>query len=74
MKLNKELLNKVSKIIGWHYEEDLIQEEIEDMIEDLIFRYEELKEDMEELEEDIKYNYIPASDLELIGMSEEDFF
>ena len=74
MKLNKELLNKVSKIVGWKYEEDLIQEEIEDMIEDLIFRYEELKEDMEELEEDVKYNYVPASDLELIGMSEEDFF
>lgn len=74
MKLNKELLNKVSEITGWKYEEDLIQEEIEDMIEDLIFRYEELKEDMEELEEDVKYNYVPASDLELIGMSEEDFF
>ena len=67
MKLNKELLNKVSKIVGWHYEEDLIQEEIEDMIEDLIFRYEELKEDMEELEEDVKYNYRPYSERELVG-------
>lgn len=68
MKLNKELLNKVSKIVGWKYEEDLIQEEIEDMIEDLIFRYEELKEDMEELEEDVKYNYRPYSERELVGI------
>ena len=68
MKLNKKLLNKVSKIVGWKYEEDLIQEEIEDMIEDLIFRYEELKEDMEELEEDVKYNYRPYSERELVGI------
>ena len=68
MKLNKELLNKVSKITGWKYEEDLIQEEIEDMIEDLVFRYEELKEDMEELEEDVKYNYRPYSERELVGI------
>ena len=68
MKLNKELLNKVSKITGWKYDEDLIQEEIEDMIEDLICRYEELKEDMEELEEDVKYNYRPYSERELVGI------
>ena len=68
MKLNKTLLEKVTKITGWAYEEDLIQEEIEDMIEDLIFRYEELKEDMEELEEDVKYNYRPYSERELVGI------
>ena len=68
MQLNKTLLEKVTKITGWAYEEDLIQEEIEDMIEDLIFRYEELKEDMEELEEDVKYNYRPYSERELVGI------
>lgn len=73
MKLDKKLLEKVSKITGWNYEEDLLQEEIEDIIEDLLFRCEELDDRVKELEEDIEYNYVPINELELIGMREDDF-
>ena len=73
MKLDKKLLEKVSKITGWNYEPNLLQEEIEDMIEDLLFRYEELDDRVKELEEDIEYNYVPINELELIGMREDDF-
>ena len=73
MKLDKKLLEKVSKITDWNYEEDLLQEEIEDIIEDLLFRYEELDDRVKELEEDIEYNYVPINELELIGMREDDF-
>lgn len=73
MKLDKKLLEKVSKITGWNYEEDLLQEEIEDIIEDLLFRCEELDDRIKELEEDIEYNYVPINELELVGMREEDF-
>ncbi len=67
MKLNKDLLKKVSKITGWTYEDDLIEEEVEDIIEDLIYRCECFDEQVEELEEDIKYNYRAYSERELIG-------
>lgn len=67
MQLNKTLLEKVTKITGWAYDEDLIQEEIEDMIEELIFRYEEMEDKVDELEEDITYNYRPYSEMELVG-------
>ncbi len=60
MKLDKKLLEKVSKITGWNYEEDLLQEEIEDIIEDLLFRCEELDDRIKESEEDV-------------GMREDDF-
>lgn len=73
MKLDKKLLEKVSKITGWNYEEDLLQEEIEDIIEDLLFRCEELDDRIKELEEDIEYNYVPINELELVGMREDDF-
>lgn len=73
MKLDKKLLEKVSKITGWNYEEDLLQEEIEDIIEDLLFRCEELDDRIKELEEDIEYNYVPINELKLIGMREDDF-
>ena len=73
MKLDKKLLEKVSKITGWNYEEDLLQEEIEDIIEDLLFRCEELDDRVKELEEDIEYNYVPINELELIGVREDDF-
>lgn len=73
MKLDKKLLEKVSKITGWNYEPNLLQEEIEDIIEDLLFRYEELDDRVKELEEDIEYNYVPINELELIGMREDDF-
>lgn len=73
MKLDKKLLEKVSKITGWNYEPNLLQEEIEDIIEDLLFRYEELDDRVKELEEDIEYNYVPINELELVGMREEDF-
>lgn len=73
MKLDKKLLEKVSKITGWNYEEDLLQEEIEDIIEDLLFRCEELDDRIKESEEDIEYNYVPINELELIGMREDDF-
>lgn len=66
MQLNKTLLEKVTKITGWAYDEDLIKEEIEDMIEDLILNYEEVNEKIEELEEDITYNYRPYSERELV--------
>lgn len=68
MQLNKTLLEKVTKITGWAYDEDLIQEEIEDMIEELIFRYEEMEDKVDELEEDITYNYRPYSERELVGI------
>ena len=68
MQLNKTLLEKVTKITGWAYDEDLIQEEIEDMIEELIFRYEEMEDKVDELEEDIAYNYRPYSERELVGI------
>ena len=67
MRLNQKLLEKVTKITGWAYDEDLIQEEIEDMIEDLILNFEEVNEKIEELEEDIAYNYRPYSEMELVG-------
>lgn len=73
MKLDKKILEKVSKITGWNYEEDLLQEEIEDIIEDLLFRCEELDDRIKESEEDIEYNYVPINELELIGMREDDF-
>ena len=73
MKLDKKLLEKVSKITGWNYEPNLLQEEIEDIIEDLLFRYEELDDRVKELEEDIEYNYVPINELELIGMREDYF-
>lgn len=73
MKLDKKLLEEVSKITGWNYEEDLLQEEIEDIIEDLLFRCEELDDRIKELEEDIEYNYVPINELELVGMREDDF-
>lgn len=73
MKLDKKLLEKVSKITGWNYEEDLLQEEIEDIIEDLLFRCEELDDRIKELEEDIEYNYVPINELKLVGMREDDF-
>lgn len=73
MKLDKKLLEKVSQITGWNYELNLLQEEIEDIIEDLLFRYEELDDRVKELEEDIEYNYVPINELELIGMREDDF-
>ena len=60
MKLDKKWLEKVSKITGWNYEEDLLQEEIEDIIEDLLFRCEELDDRIKESEEDV-------------GMREDDF-
>ena len=68
MQLNKTLLEKVTKITGWAYDEDLIREEIEDMIEDLIFHYEGASEQIDELEEDITYNYRPYSERELVGI------
>ena len=68
MQLNKTLLEKVTKITGWAYDEDLIKEEIEDMIEELIFRYEEMEDKVDELEEDIAYNYRPYSERELVGI------
>lgn len=68
MQLNKTLLEKVTKITGWAYDEDLIKEEIEDMIEELIFRYEEMEDKVDELEEDITYNYRPYSERELVGI------
>lgn len=73
MKLDKKLLEKVSKITGWNYEEDLLQEEIEDIIEDLLFRCEELDDRIKESEEDIEYNYVPINELKLVGMREDDF-
>ena len=73
MKLDKKLLEKVSKITGWNYEPNLLQEEIEDIIEDLQFRYEELNDRVKELEEDIEYNYVLINEVELIGMREDDF-
>lgn len=73
MKLDKKLLEKVSKITGWNYEEDLLQEKIEDIIEDLLFRCEELDDRIKESEEDIEYNYVPINELELVGMREDDF-
>lgn len=68
MQLNKTLLEKVSKITGWAYDEDLIKEEIEDMLEDLILNHEQMEEKIEELEEDITYNYRPYSERELVGI------
>ena len=73
MKLDKKLLEKVSQITGWNYEPNLLQEEIGDIIEDLLFRYEELDDRVKELEEDIEYNYVTINELELIGMREDDF-
>lgn len=67
MQLNKKLLEKVTKITGWVYDEDLITEEVEDMIEELILYYETVKEQVEDLEEDIRYNYRPYSERELVG-------
>lgn len=52
MKLDKKLLNKVSKVTCWHYDEDLIVEEVEDIIEDLLSKIDELEEYIEDLEED----------------------
>ena len=66
MQLNKTLLQKVTKITGWKYDEDLIKEEVEDMIEELILYYETVKEQVEDLEEDIRYNYRPYSERELV--------
>lgn len=57
MKLDKELMKKVSKIMCWKYEEDLIVEEIEDIIEELILKIEEQQEYIEDLEED---NFVPT--------------
>lgn len=56
MKLDKELMKKVSKITCWQYEEDLIVEEIEDIIEELILKIEEQQECIEDLEEN---NFVP---------------
>ena len=68
MRLNQKLLEKVTKITGWVYDEDLITEEVEDMIEDLILYYETVKEQVEDLEEDIRNNYRPYSERELVGI------
>lgn len=57
MKLDKKLLDKVSKITCWKYEEDLIVEEVEDILESLLFKIEELEEYIEDLEED---NFVPT--------------
>ena len=73
MKLDKKLLEKVSKVTGWNYEEDLSKEKVEDIIEDLLFKCEELDNGVKELEEDVEYNYVPINESKLIGMREDDF-
>lgn len=68
--ISDELKDKISKITSTEYKE---LEDIECLIEDLIYYYEHLEEEFEDYKEYVKENYNMKSPYETYGISKEDF-
>lgn len=65
----KELLEKVSKITRYKYEEGDLYAALEDMLD----AYKYLEEEYNDLEEDLQDNYRPIPYAEQVGISNRDF-
>lgn len=68
----RKLLDKASKVTKTNYEDYSIQSLI-CAVEDLLFEWDYLKDEIEEINQDIEDNYKPISRAEEIGYNKKDF-
>lgn len=69
--LDEDLLKRISEITMTRYDDKL--EDIESMIEDLVYYYHQLEEEFDDYKEYVKENYNMKSPYEIYGISKEDF-
>ena len=71
--LNEKLKEKIEKILGGRFSYALEIEDIECLIEDLVYQYHKLKEEYEDYQATVSENYKPISKHEQFDINENDF-
>ena len=77
MEFEEDLLDRIKKITNCNYyaKENLINYEyITTIIEDLIYEYEVLKEELEDFKQDVEDNYIKRPMSDYTGNADDDRF
>ena len=81
MRLDKNLYDEIRKITKTDYQyaessdkkEVLAYHDVDVLIEELVYAYNNLKEEFDEFKEYVKDNYKPISPYEMYGINEKDF-
>jgi len=71
--LTDELKEKIEKIIGGKYDYKLGIEDIESIIEELVYQYNNLQHEFDDYKDMVYENYKPISKHEEFDVNERDF-
>ena len=76
IKIDEELLNKIENITMTSYCEngEIPYSNLISMLEDLIYEYEVLKEELEDFKQDVEDNYISRPMSDYTGNADDDRF
>lgn len=73
MELSKDLLKKISEVVGHDINNPLTSDDIIYILESMSYELDKVQKDLDDLEADLRDNYRPISYKEQIGYNEKDY-
>lgn len=74
MDISKDLKNSLERILGYIINAvSLTEDDLIDMLDEMVQEYEHLEEELKDLKQNIEDNYRPIPVSEQVGISDRDF-